>query len=244
MTDKVAVLIVNYNMPERTDALVRSLERSGYPHQTIVIDNGSDIAEPSQFTTLQLKTNVQTTRGWLAGLDSLRGDYFAYMFVITSTEIPQQDNDLIETLAKTLLDDKQAVGVHPALTVDSTTAWNHLITKTGKGIRKTWMIDNIASVYRADWFDSVGRFDAELIYGWGIDLETCWKAREQGRTLWINEDVRVKKITDIGYQMDRMNMTAKSRRQLASDNMRDMLSKKYGEAWWLKMTEEYRADYE
>jgi len=166
------------------------------------------------------------------------------MFLITSAEIPNQDNDIIGTLASTLKDDKQAVGVHPALTADSTTAWNHLITTGKSGIRKTWMIDNIASMYMADWFDDIGRFDPDLIYGWGIDLETSWKAREQRRTLWINEDVYVKKITDIGYDMNRMNMSAQKRRQVASDNMRDVLSRKYGDLWWLKMTEEYRVDYE
>jgi hypothetical protein len=244
MTDKVAVLIVNYNMPERTNALVESLMRSGHPHDIIVIDNGSDIVGSSKYTTLQLEHNIQTTGGWLAGLDSLEQRYFAYMFLITSAEIPNQDNDIIGTLASTLKDDKQAVGVHPALTADSTTAWNHLITTGKSGIRKTWMIDNIASMYMADWFDDIGRFDPDLIYGWGIDLETSWKAREQRRTLWINEDVYVKKITDIGYDMNRMNMSAQKRRQVASDNMRDVLSRKYGDLWWLKMTEEYRVDYE
>ncbi len=244
MTDKVAVLIVNYNMPERTDALVERLERSGYPHDTIVIGNGSDIVAPSKYTTLQLDHNVQTTGGWLAGLDSLKEKYFAYMFLITSAEIPEQKNDIIGTLAGTLKDDKLAVGVHPALTADSTTAWTHLITTGTSGIRRTWMIDNIASMYRADWFDSVGRFDPELIYGWGIDIETCWKAREQNRTLWIDERIHVKKITDIGYKMKRMNMSADKRRKLAGDNMRDVLSRKYGDNWWMKMTEEYRADHE
>lgn len=244
MTDKVAVLIVNYNMPERADALYESLSRSGYPHDIIIVGNGSNLTRPSKYTTLQLDNNVQTTRGWLAGLESLKEKYFAYMFVITSTEIPEQKNDLIASMASVLKDDRQAVGVHPSLTADSTTAWEHLKTTGTNKIRKTWMIDNIASMYRADWFDSVGRFDPELIYGWGIDIETCWKAREQNRTLWIDERIHVKKITDIGYKMKRMNMSADKRRKLAGDNMRDVLSRKYGDNWWMKLTEEYRSEPE
>lgn len=244
MIDKVAVLIVNYNMPERADALYESLSRSGYPHDIIIVGNGSNLTRPSKYTTLQLDNNVQTTRGWLAGLESLKEKYFAYMFVITSTEIPEQKNDLIASMASVLKDDSQAVGVHPSLTADSTTAWEHLKTTGTNKIRKTWMIDNIASMYRADWFDSVGRFDPELIYGWGIDIETCWKAREQNRTLWIDERIHVKKITDIGYKMKRMNMSADKRRKLAGDNMRDVLSRKYGDNWWMKLTEEYRSEQE
>jgi hypothetical protein len=93
------------------------------------------------------------------------------------------------------------------------------------------MIDNIASLYRADWFDGIGRFDPALIYGWGIDLETCYKARQDGRTLWVHEGASMKKVTDIGYTMKRMNMTAEARRFLASRNMDQVLSTKYGKDW-------------
>jgi hypothetical protein len=121
--------------------------------------------------------------------------------------------------------------VHNALTIDSTTAWTHLITRGGIGCRQTWMLDNISSLYRADWFDSIGRFDPNLVYGWGIDLETCYIARKQQRTLWVCEDAKVKKVTDIGYAMDRMNMSAERRRELARSNMSAVLLKKYGLGW-------------
>ena len=100
------------------------------------------------------------------------------------------------------------------------------------------MIDNIASLYRADWFDSIGRFDPNFKYGWGIDLETCYKARQQDKSLWIDERVKVQKITDIGYTMDRMNMSADRRRYLASVNMNAVMTEKYGDDWAYKMTKE------
>jgi hypothetical protein len=168
---KVAVIITNYNMPERTDNLCDMLALSDYPHNVIVVDNGSDIKPPSKHTTVRLDKNVQTTGGWLDGLDSLTDDYFAYMFMITSAEIPRQVNDLIASLASVLHNDNNAVGVHPALTIDSTTAWDHLLDRGTNGIRQTWMIDNICSMYRADWFDSIGRFDPAMIYAWVSTLK-------------------------------------------------------------------------
>ena len=92
-----------------------------------------------------------------------------------------------------MLKDKAIVGVHPALTEDSTTSWKQLMTRGGNEPRQTWMIDNIASLWRASWFDRMGRFDPELIYGWGIDLEMCWLARRFGRTLYVHEGVQMKK---------------------------------------------------
>jgi len=99
------------------------------------------------------------------------------------------------------------------------------------------MIDNIASLYRADWFDSIGRFDPEMRYAWGIDLETCYIARRDNRSLWVDERVKVKKVTNIGYNMNRMKMSASEREQLAGENMRSVLYKKYGSNYWRMMME-------
>lgn len=233
MNHRVAAIITNYNMPERTDALVKYIKRNvKMPVDVVVVDNGSDLVKPSKYTTVRLEKNVQTTGGWLAGLDSLDQQYFAYWFLITSTEfVYRQSFDPLMPMVAKLQNDDQAVGVHNALTYDSTTAWKHLLTRGGIGCRKTWMIDNISSLYRADWFDNIGRFNPDLIYGWGIDLETCFIARKQNRTLWICEDAKVKKVTDIGYAMGRMNMNAEERRIKARENMAGVLRLKYGPTW-------------
>jgi hypothetical protein len=45
-------------------------------------------------------------------------------------------------------------------------------------------------------------------------------------------------VTDIGYSMDRMNMSAAERQQKAGDNMKKILSAKYGGSWWRRMTQD------
>lgn len=181
---RVAVFIVNYNMPEKSDALFEHLKKfEKWPIDIYLIDNGSDIKKPSKYTNVFIKKNIQTCRGWLRGLDEARKSgkkYFAYMFIITSTSF-EGVSPIITPMIKLLIRRPNAVGVHPALTENSTTAWKHLITRQMQRPRKTWMIDNIASLYRADWFDSIGWFDKELIYAWGIDLETCYLARKGGK---------------------------------------------------------------
>ena len=245
MTDKIAAIITNYNMPERTDALVKYIKRhvKNTLVDVVVVDNGSDLVKPSKYTIVKLKNNIQTTGGWLAGLDVLQDDYLAYWFMITSTEFTAESYDPLTPMVAKLKDDSNAVGVHNALTKDSTTAWKHLITRGGIGCRPTWMIDNISSLYRADWFDEISRFDPDLIYGWGIDLETSWLARTQGRSLWVCEDAKVKKVTDIGYAMSRMNMSAEQRRSLAGLNMLDVFRKKYGIMGYQSIIKDHIEDY-
>ncbi len=227
-------------MPERADALSEHLLKySKWPLDVYLIDNGSDIKPPSKYTNVFIKKNVQTCNGWLEGLKATKNKkYFAYMFLITSTNFVEE-KDPITPMVKFLIKTPNAVGIHPALTKESTTYWTHLITRDTKKPRETWMIDNIASMFRADWFDKIGWFDPELVYAWGIDLETCYLARKNHLSLWIDERVNVTKITNIGYKMKRMNMSAGDRVTLADRNMRDILKRKYGEDYWDKMTKHH-----
>lgn len=249
MIERIAALIVNYNMPEATDRLVEEiLLRVTWPLDILVIDNGSDLVMPSRYTALALEENVQTTAGWLMGLHyadylARKHDerYFAYWFLITSAEIVQE-GDPLSPMALFLHEQPEAIGVHPALTEDSTTAWKHLISRGGQGCRRTWMIDNIASLYRASWLDENGRFDPEMDYAWGIDLETSWKARRDGRGLYVMEPATIRKTSDVGYKMERMNMTAEERRRLAGANMASVLGRKYGPEWNTRMRSEFVAE--
>ncbi len=247
--NRTAAFVVNYNMVERTDAICEHLARNvKSPLDIIVIDNGSDLMPPSKYTALRLDENVQTTNGWLMGLhyaDCLarkrNSPYFAYWFIITSAEFTSE-GDPLTPMIKLFDHTPSAVACHPVLTKDSTTSWEHMKGVTGKGYTRTWMIDNIASLYRADWFDGIGRFDPALTYAWGIDLETCWKARKADKGIWLSEDVPVKKVTDIGYTMNRMNQSANERQQKAGAQMAEILSSRYGVNWWERMNKEYVAN--
>lgn len=259
MTDRVAVFIANYNMPERADALYEFVERkSAWPVDIYLVDNASDLQEPAVHTNVYISPhNKQTTAAWLTGLHIAQktAQYFAYVFCITSADFPEDTGDPITPLAELLQGVPNAAGVHAALTKDSTTSWTHLITRgpfpstvtkresdivlDGHGYaRQTWMIDNIFSMYRADWFDSIGGFDPDLRYAWGIDLETCYKARREGRSLWVHEGVKIRKVTNIAYRMERMRMSADERSRLAGENMAFYLSQRYGPNWWQIMTED------
>lgn len=243
MKHLVVPIIVNYNMPERADALAEKLMQCA-DTEVVLVDNGSDKTRIADNTTLILPWNIQTTKGWLAGVDTaikLYPNVYAFMFCITSAEI--MTDHIVESLREVLEYDDNAVGVHPALTVDSTTAWKHMITRGGSSdARPTWMIDNICAMYRADWWLK-HKFDPELIYAWGIDLETCYLARREGKALYIDEACMVRKISNIGYTMDRMNMSADERQFLARQNMIDVLERKYGLSWREYMKVQYVEDY-
>ena len=41
-------------------------------------------------------------------------------------------------------------------------------------------LDNLATLWRAEWFESIGLFDADELRGFGVELETSYLARYSG----------------------------------------------------------------
>lgn len=226
-------------MPEATDALCSYIESHiEYPHKLIVVDNGSDLTRPSKWTTVRVSENVQTTAGWLMGLsfaDYLeikhKTKFFAYWILITSTSFLPNQGDILAPLAEFLQKNPKAAAISHALTEDSTTYWKQLYDTGTHKPRQTWMLDNISTVYRASWFNKIGRFDPKMYMAWGSDLETSYLARKQGKSLWVYDGINVKKTTDIGYKMNRMKMSALKRKLVATKNMVGVLEEKYGKRW-------------
>jgi hypothetical protein len=239
-------------MPEAADAIADGLyESNDYLDgmaDLYIVDNGSDLKPPAESTTVLLPENGQTTAGFLAGIAAAKKsgiDYLAYCFMITSTKWSGLIG--ISHALHTFENEPSVVGYSPALTPESTTAWDHMKirnTAVNEEIglpfqRPTWMIDNICAFWRKDWFDSIGGFDPKLTYAWGIDLETSYLARKQGKTILIDDYWYVHKTTDIAYDMDRMNMTAKQRRINAREEMARVLSSRYGKNWELMIRQDY-----
>ena len=247
---KVAIILPNYNMPEAADAIAEGLfeyDNAGMA-DLYVVDNGSDLRAPADNTTVRLPYNCQTTAGFLAGIAAANKsgiDYIAYCFMITST---RWDDKLgIDHAIHLFGTNKNVVGYSPALTQESTTAWDHMKVRnhldSEENIlpfqRPTWMIDNICAFWRKDWFDNIGWFDPKLTYAWGIDLETSYKARKDLRSIIIDDYWTVHKTTDIAYDMDRMNMTAHERRINARAEMETVLEARYGPSWERIIREHY-----
>jgi len=227
-------------MPERSDALAEHIidNMNHNMYDLILVDNGSDQVPPAKHTTIKLPKNKQTCGGWLAGLDYAdflvrekhRPPYFAYWIMITSAEFVN-GGDILTPMVEWLAEHENAVAIHPALTQDSTTAWEHLKSRGLSQPRRTWMIDNIAALYKAEWFDSIGRFDPALTYAWGTDLETCYLARKAGHSIWVDERGLIKKVTNIGYTMNRMGESATDRVHNAYEEAARVLVQRYGEDW-------------
>ena len=223
--NKVAIIIVNYNMLEKTDQIIENLNKTvKYPHDIILVDNGSNFINESKYTSLRLQKNVQTNNGWLMGLhyaDSLEiinnEKYFAYCFVLTSVKLIETEKDIIETMINTMKKDDNVVGVHPSLTTSSLTHRETMINTPDKGIEHLFFIDNIFSCYRASWFNKIGRFNSKLTFDWGIDIETGYFADIDNKKILLDNTIKIEKDTEYKTNIDN-----------AINQINNYFSEKYG----------------
>lgn len=243
--DKTAIIICNYNMPECTDRLVEHILRTVHvPYNLIVVDNGSDLVEPSRHTTFNLPENKQTGGGFLAGLDYADSldEHKYYWLLITSASFYKKDRrDPLEMLISVMDDDSLTYAVQPSIRFGSEQAWSRWLEPREEKIpRRIWGVDYISTLFRAEYFNKIGRFRPELPMMYGTIGECNWKARKEGYHIYVHDGYTMKKHTDIGYKMNRMNMTSGERRDKAMRESNRVLIPIYGDEYQERFGYEYR----
>jgi len=238
MPGPVAIVISNYNMPERADDLAAWFESTTrWPHDLLVVDNGSDKVPIPTRTNLGWRDNVGPAGVWRIAttyaerLARKRGvPHLGYLLCSTSTAIPesQRERDLITPLAALLEADPNAVFVHPAYTPDTESYFRHMVDGGSGGPRRLGFCESQCGLVRADWFHAIGGYDPDFQLHWGVDIDLCVQAQRQGRGVWLHEGVHVRKEESRGYTSGRYEMSAEERAQRALTQMDAILMRKYG----------------
>uniref|UniRef100_A0A6M3J4P6 Putative methyltransferase n=1 Tax=viral metagenome TaxID=1070528 RepID=A0A6M3J4P6_9ZZZZ len=240
---RVAAIIPNFNMSEAVDGLVERIAQTKIPLDVIVVDDGS--ARPSKYTTLALRHQLRPNRARLMGLhyaDYLAQQYgtpyFAYWLLATSARFADDNPaDILAELVGFLQDTPDAACVLPAYTADSRAPWAHLLGDRGTGrARPVWFVEWTAALLRADWFDSIGRLDAENKLGWGTEYEPALWARQQGLSFYVHEGVRMVKDSIGAHEMGRRRRSVDEYWQDAGREMERILGHRYGPDWLSQMT--------
>lgn len=229
---RAAICIVNYNLPEMTDRLVERLRHVvHYPHRFYVLDNGSDKAEPAKSTTHRVSPNRRPTGGWNEILLQARADadYAAYWIICNDVEFPKFEYPLTP-LVRALTEQNFGI-VHPAVSRNSRTAWREMYHRPGAGTVENWAVDWLAPLIRGDVLKTIWPFDAALVYGYGVDCESCYLARRAGFRVGICHEVVVAHEPFTTYRKGMDRLTVAQYTQTASRNMNDVLHWKYGPDW-------------
>lgn len=246
MEMRTGIVICNYNMPTSTDMLAHHIKKTVKEDYVLcVVDNGSDIQPPSEHTTLRLPKNVQMTKGFMMGVDQLdritRKSCDYYWLIITSVEFVVRSNNPDPVKMLTDVFDDNTFAVQPSLikTGMETTAWDILKPRIPPIPRRVFATDYCCTMYRADKFNSIGRWNENLSVGWGLE-ETFYLARKEGWEIFTHDGYTMKHRVAIGYELDRMGETYSDRVKKAKKEMDKEFIPKYGKDYFEVINHSYR----
>lgn len=237
MEAKIAVIISNYNTPERADALADFVRERSDAH-VIVVDNGSAGEKPAN-TAVALGLNVRLTHSYLMGLaycDALAAtsgrEYDGYWFLTTSLAFDECDGDPVEILWDCM---ERTGSVYVSPTYRGGSRWPHIMMS---GAGKSVHIGGVG-MYRADWFNRE-RFDPRLTYNWGTDFDASIRAIHEGVHGWVCDGLVMDIHENIGYREGKHGMSVDQYHALARAEMDRVMTEKHPRDWpIIRDTESY-----
>lgn len=195
---KTLAVILHHNTPQYTDTLYRLLN-SDYDklggYDLVVIDNGSDPAKKSQFTTYELDQNVFFGGGLNAAMELMleNEEYDSLLFLNSDLIV---GGNFVRGLRHWLgvYDVISPCIIQPELTQNN---WRQMLPWATTGIREVEWIDLQAPLISRRFVESLKSQTKEeepmiplsLIRGWGIDVWFGILSKKQGWKTGVCDNV-------------------------------------------------------
>ena len=254
---RIATILLNHNMPERTTRIVNFLRHEGQEtaQDIIVVDNGSDTHSASNFTTVYLTQHLDNARAWKIGLDYANNlerqegfKYWGYLIISNNAEIPLQvqTGSIVDGLRQVLLQHPRARAVQPVLTVDSSIDLPHLIYPFVKELdrnhvhnppRLTNIVGNDFVLYHRKWFDEVGGFPNEMPTGLGANIHMSYLARSNGYQLYLAPQYIIRVIHNLDSKISRSTESSEALTKRGYSDFCNFARREYGENYMKKLQE-------
>lgn len=229
----ISIIIINYNVPERTDSLVEYIkDKVKIPYKLHVIDNGSRSEFVSKYTTLRIKSNRQKTGGLLTGLHMASKDNPDYYWIIsTNMQFIPTDQDPAYELSKALEENEKAVGILPYW-IGELPDWTHRrFSKQDNSVVHEVSTIGMYSMFDAKWLDSIGWFDPAFTFGWGSDFELKYIAKNLGKVFLCHDTVGYDITKGAVFKLNRDKPSLDDFQALCREEMERVMRRKYGVAW-------------
>ena len=248
---KVAAVLLNYNMPEIIEHNIKILRKSEVPLDIVVVENGSEedymfVPDPDDDVHMvYLDYNLRATHGYRMGLTYIKSlealnweNYFAY-FLMTTTGQLIDEGDAVLPLYNFLKEDDNAVIIQAAHDETSIGFWQHLKNRNTGGPRRTWMMEHSCAMFRADWFDEANWLHP-LLHIHGTDLYYSWQARRDGRGIYVHDGIEMHRHNNNMFDLGRApESNPAERTRLARNSMEKALSLELGSEWEQRLMKEF-----
>ena len=201
---KTAVIILNCNLPDYTDMLVESLlpyRKDEY--DVMVFDNGSTPEGMSKYTTYRSETNGFFGGGFEAArqITLANPEYDSLLFM--NNDLTVHGMGFVKALRNAMLLASGLItdwnrpttymfdvvspcffNIEPQGQCHWKTMWNW-----GRGLRTVPFVDMQAPMMSRRLLEAMGETDADLMYGWGIDVYMAHICRSNGWKMAVCDNV-------------------------------------------------------
>lgn len=248
MTDvKVGIALLNYNLPEETDLvyekLTSNLNKTNY--EICVVDNASDKADPSKYTTIHSLVNGRTM-----GAILLAAHYFnrkpdvKYVFYMHNDMDFRESPDILFDMVEFMENNENVSVVHPALNQDATPVWigdrftvydpnnKNLFRRVLPNSEDVITMDDTSPILvrKSDW-NLVGGQDPRLTrcYGSGKDFYTS--LHKLGKEIYMYDGVVIDHHGQYTYLKNVGDESYTTLDAEAWKEMNPIMTEKYGPNW-------------
>lgn len=251
---RVAVIMLNYNMPEVIEQNIKYIRsKVQWPLDIFLVDQSEDAFRydgPAPDMRADLSENLHATQGFnlccrLAdsynewhNIDGDLDDYFAY-WVITTTGLLDPDgdrtDDCLTPCAQFLYENRDIAVIQPAYRDDSIGFWDHLRDRGTGNPRQVHMIEHTAALFNGEWFRDIEFMEPQILIH-GTDLWYSYLARLEERGMYVHEGTWIKRYNDNMHDKGRsFEKTAAERTKLARKSLERFGQAVLGPSWEQEM---------
>ena len=246
MQPKVGIVLLNYNLPYETDKVYESLNRTltNTNYEICVVDNASDKAPPSKYTTIRTIVNGRTMGGLLLGAHYFnRKKDVKYILYMHNDMSFDEAVDFVKPMVDFLEINSDVAVVHPSLNQDATPVYigDRIVVheKTKPDFLRVMpnkhdvinLDDTCAILVRKEDWNLVGGQDLRLTrcYGSGKDFYTS--LHKLDKKIFICNKVTINHHGQYTYLNNVGDETYQTLDREAYGEMNVVMTEKYGQHW-------------
>jgi len=218
---KTLAVILNHNLPDETNKLYEALkpfEKDDY--DLVVVENGCEEDGKSKYSTYTLEENVY----WGGALNIMfqhiidNKQYDSLLFL--NNDIIIHGYNFVKSLREEMFENDFKI-VSPTIfqPTHDQGFWFTMHNWNSKTTRQVKWVDFNAPLIHRDLIESIGQFDSELIYGWGIDMLCGMKCEDMNWKVGVCDFVPILHLVAQTTRKGKSDITFKQYCDLAGEKM-------------------------
>lgn len=221
---KTLAIILNYNLPDFTDALYRQLKPfEGNDYDLMVLDNGSPPEGKSRFTTMELPENVYFGGGLVASVEYILDNTDKYdSLLFLNSDLSVNGYKWVKSLREVMFNSGEKVGVVSPTIIQQgyeQIHWPHMRNWSSSKPRSAKWVDFQCPLINIEVLQNIKKYPDGFWPGYGYDVYTGYICEQMGYKTYVLDYTYAAHYKGATLKHGNPKMQEKEHNQLALTNM-------------------------